>query len=936
MNQRKHKLLRIVFHISRHYAWIVCLVALALTLAASYYVIDLPIHSSYLALLPQNDPLITEYREHEEYLAQNDYVALLLRLQNPDDLSTNERKKLLLDTAGIIAQELESNPEFTEITYLLQPSPKIPDQYLLLYSLTEEKLAQIQEDVSKARGTISADNISNLPSTALSDVYLQITNEIDQAIYHSGLATLTDPSDSKLDQQLTEISAINESVLNALDGISALPDVTVTVNNLDEIFSSTQGTTDREPTGFFSTDYSKLLMNVHPRFPSQRGIAYCTKIMESLQHELENLDLARSGMTVGVTGTYAFNASTNAVVNTDMRRTTVISSVGVLVIFFVAFGSVFYSIIAVIPLGISLILTMAWAKFSLGGLNLITTFLPALVLGLGIDYAVHLISRYAEERRKGKPLNPALLTAIVQKGRASLIAAVTTSLVFVCLLLSRSRAMFEMGAIASVGVLIAFVATLFLIPSLLTLSHYLFGPRRSETVANYADRLSSFFAFVSGKRQAIFSITIILTVFVSFQAADISFRFTSADLVPDVESQRVFDEVVRSFGASGTKIGNYFTFFASSEEELQTVVEKLGSSELVDTVESAHQLLPANLSDQRQVLSSLDINSYVNQLILLDKNLQDRSSIVTHTDTLLGQFSLLQYVATLNGFPELALSAANIQRELTTIRTKLTGIDLKQTNTELYRLTGALVDLKQDLEVVQGLPPIATLLGDILASLPAGIRSRYVTSDGQYIVYAKMNSALFKEGRLEEFNSFASSFSDSYFGMPKVGMALRGYMKNDFWLSTILAAILITIILRRTVGKWLLALLASTPLILGYIWMLGGMRLLEIDFNFINITISPLLIGIGVDNGIHILHRYLEEKKVNAINAIERSSAQTAVAIIVTSLTTMIVFGSLLLARTPGLRYLGISALLGLGFTLIFSLLFLPVALHASQREDYD
>jgi predicted RND superfamily exporter protein len=115
--------------------------------------------------------------------------------------------------------------------------------------------------------------------------------------------------------------------------------------------------------------------------------------------------------------------------------------------------------------------------------------------------------------------------------------------------------------------------------------------------------------------------------------------------------------------------------------------------------------------------------------------------------------------------------------------------------------------------------------------------------------------------------------------------------------------------------------------------MLGGMRLLQVDFNFINITISPLLIGIGVDSGIHIIHRYLEERAISIDGAVERAGRMTAVAVLVTSLTTMLVFGSLLIARTPGLRLLGVSALLGIGFTLLFSVVFLPAVLHISGEK---
>jgi len=186
---------------------------------------------------------------------------------------------------------------------------------------------------------------------------------------------------------------------------------------------------------------------------------------------------------------------------------------------------------------------------------------------------------------------------------------------------------------------------------------------------------------------------------------------------------------------------------------------------------------------------------------------------------------------------------------------------------------------------------------------------------------------------MKEFDAFASSFSDKYFGMPLVARQLQDYMKRDFLVSTALAALLIALTLWRSLRGGMRALFAASPLILGYIWMLGGMRLLHIDFNFINITISPLLIGIGVDNGIHIIHRYTEERKVDPEGAVERGGRMTAAAVMVTSLTTMLVFGSLLFARTPGLRILGISALMGIGFTLTFSLLFLPAALHVEKGK---
>jgi hypothetical protein len=120
-------------------------------------------------------------------------------------------------------------------------------------------------------------------------------------------------------------------------------------------------------------------------------------------------------------------------------------------------------------------------------------------------------------------------------------------------------------------------------------------------------------------------------------------------------------------------------------------------------------------------------------------------------------------------------------------------------------------------------------------------------------------------------------------------------------------------------------LLVLLPLGLGYVWMLGGMGLLNLSFNLTNMVISPLLIGIGVDNGIHLLHRYLENK--GKPNRVQRSTESVAMPIIIANLATLAAFGSLIFAATPGLPVLGKSAVIGVGSVAICSLTLLPAVL---------
>jgi len=923
-----------IFRISRRYAWWVVIASILITGAAGYYVRNIPIRGSFLDLLPQNDPLIDDYRHTEESLLQSDYLALLVSLDSPDSLSDEERTDRLLSVAQKIKTELDKDPEFDEVAYTRELAPEIPDQYLVLYRLNKDELAQIEASVKSAEKTISgSERTAPLLTTDLATAYRQVNDAFTRVMY-GGETTVSDPNGvATIKTQLDGVASLNTGVIATIDNLSGLSKVTADVREIKKVFAPSAEQTVRVPEPFFSSDHSKLLINVRPRFPSERGVTYCAHVMTRLQVALSRVDLQQYGVNVGVTGTYAFNTETNSVINSDMLRSTIISSIGVLVILFLAFGSVFYSIVALVPLLMSVVLTMAWAKFIVGGFNLVTTFLPALVLGLGIDYSIHLISRYAEERSKGTSFNRALYLTVWKKGEASFVGAATTAIVFLGLLLSRSRALFEMGAITGVGVLLSFITTLFLLPSLVTLFHFLFRFRHRESAINYAPHLTRFYQFITGRARAIVVIVLILTFFIAFQAAQTHFIFSSGDMVPRVKSQEVLSDILAVFGEDSAGIGDYYTFFAKDEDELTNIVSHLGKSDLVEGMDSALSLLPVNLAQQKDMLDKLNISGYIKQLEIIDRSLSQRSSVQTQIRTLLAQFGLLQYVSGMNGEAQLTLSANSVQKQLKAVQDRFNLIDIPAAQGEISALKEELVGLDQNLTDVKDLPPAETLLRDILMALPEGIRARYLAPDGSYIVQARMVRTIYQEDNMQRFNAYASSFSDNFFGMPLVAAKLEDYMRRDFLVSTAFALIMIMITLWRSMGGLIRALIAASPLILGYAWMLGGMRLLHVDFNFVNITISPLLIGIGVDSGIHIIHRYLEERTISLNGAVERAGRMTTVAVLVTSLTTMLVFGSLLIARTPGLRLLGVSALLGIGFTLLFSLVFLPAVLHITGEK---
>jgi len=940
------RLLEGVFRIGRYHAWWVVIVWALATGFGVYYSLDSPFRGAFLDLLPVNEPLIDEYRENEKY--SGDAVGILFELIGEIPESNEERDALLVQGAEHLAAILRDNEEFTEIIYTQQISEDIPDQYVQLFNLKEEQLQRIEDSVELARsaigggsfGLFSEDMLGSEYGSigSLDQVYELISGQFNQALMSGNLSIGNSTlGGNPLEEQLDLIISLNDGVLQTLGGLGGLPTVTGAVNDLSSIFMPESTDDLRVPKPIISDDHTLLFMVAQPRYPSQRGVEYSALITGIVEASIEASGAESLGLLVRQTGTYSFNTATTAAVNQDMLRATIISSIGVFLIFILAFGSFFYSVIAVIPLLVSVVMTMAWAKFAVNGFNLVTTFLPALVLGLGIDYAVHIISRYAEERSKGRSLNRALYTAILSKGKASLYAAISTSLVFVGLLTAKSRALFEMGAITSVGVMVAFLATLFLVPALITLSHYLFRIRRKEGIVGLAPRLSGFFQLITGRARAFFVIILILTFFVTFQAAHTSFEFSSTDLIPRVESQEVYEIVQESFSSGVAGVGSVFTFYAATGENLRTAVEMLTNHDLqrsefglppiVENVESPLDLLPVNLTEQQEMLRSLDIASYIEQLDILGASLDGQADALAHIRTILGQFSLLQFAASANGEIGLGIQGSEIIRQLRDVQGLIGQMDVEGASLNLEALRAALAALDSNLDRVRDLLSVEELLREFLLTQPEALRARMLTSDGRFVIQARVSREIFDDDNMETFNRFAASFSDDYFGMPLVVEKLEGYMKRDFYLSTGIAILVIIIIVWGSLRGWMRALLATAPLVLGYIWMLGGMRLMDMDFNFLSITISPLLIGIGVDNGIHIIHRTMEEKLLRPEGSIERGVGATAISVIVTSLTTMLVFASLMLARTPGLRMLGASALLGIGFALLFSVLFLPAAL---------
>ena len=142
------------------------------------------------------------------------------------------------------------------------------------------------------------------------------------------------------------------------------------------------------------------------------------------------------------------------------------------------------------------------------------------------------------------------------------------------------------------------------------------------------------------------------------------------------------------------------------------------------------------------------------------------------------------------------------------------------------------------------------------------------------------------------------------------------------WSDSCSSAILLWIDYRR----WLDTMITLAPLVMGIVWMLGAMALLGLAMNFMNIFVTTMIIGIGVDYGVHAVHRYREIQK-RGHGDLNHEVVETGKAIAVAAMSTMVGFGSLSLSHYPGLRSMGLVAILGAVSTCLVALTVLPAYL---------
>ncbi|MDH4211035.1 MAG: MMPL family transporter [candidate division WOR-3 bacterium] len=675
---------------------------------------------------------------------------------------------------------------------------------------------------------------------------------------------------------------------------------------------------------FISQDKRVLLMNLKASFTAMdidKDIASTDSVQAILDRTLPDFP----GVRAGIAGMIPLQKDEMEHTTKDMQFSSILAVVLVMVLFMLTFRIWSTPILAGLNLMISILIAAGGLGLILGRLNLMTSMFAVILIGLGIDYAIHIISVYGERRVIDKDAVDAMQETLVRSGPGIITGALTTAAAFFALTISVTQGIKEMGIVLGIGIICAMVTTMVLLPAILVARERVLA-RVTKKPLKQPHVEFKFLGEIGRKIAAhpmIFLIlTIVITVFFFYQAINIKFDYNMLNLepkgLPTVELQ---DTIIEAFDLSP----DFAMVTTGSIEESYEMSEKLKQMPLVSMVENITDYIPPQDKQQERIpevekirklvsrttkrtpTSQANLARLIEQLERLDMNIYELSQLAF----IGGQDKVDAKAKSIIGDPEKEDSESFVLNLIEKIEQ-----DPQEAVTQLNRFQDHYQPVLRSKIYKMANPALITL-----DDLPEHIRNQYINENGdKYLVTIYPKEQVWNYEALTRFDKQMESVSPKITGTPPIFLHLIRLIGRDGLLATILTVIIVILLLWIDFRSLRFALLGVIPLITGGIWMLGIMKTFGVMLTMLNVMAIPMIVGIGIDDGVHVLHRYMFEG-LRKTPVVLRSTGK---AVLLTSLTTMAGFGSLMTASYRGWAGFGALLVTGVGACFLTTILFIP------------
>jgi predicted RND superfamily exporter protein len=863
----KHRILLALERFSRnHYRIVFLAAALALALGA-WLGSALDLESNILALIPSGNRQVDTFRTALERFGSIDYLVLLVEAgpgQGPDEIE---------EFADLFAERIE------------QASVTIP--------VRRDAPAERTWARRNALETLSVDKDREslrVPAVESVDYRFHIDEKFLELFYRNAVVFVPPERVPELRDKLSD-AAIRERVRQLkLDLASPTASFLAGAAKDDPLglmpllLNRLEGTRgelaiDLSDGYYLARDHKTLIMLIKPTGPSQDLDFARALLAATRQAEQDARGEAPSAVRVRYGGNYAIAVDEARLILEDVRFNLLFSLLAVSALYWLCYRRFAALLYSSLPLLVGQALTFALCFVVLRQLNASSSAFTALLMGLGTDFVIVGYARYVEERRRGRTLAEATELMVGETGLGVFTGAITSAGTFYAMCVSQFRGLSDLGFLIGSGILLCAVAILFLLPAMI---HWNEGvrPRKVDSVKKLhlqSIGLERLMPLAVRHRRKTIAVLSALTLGAAWLAWDLPFD----DTINALRSNRspaydVQQEVGSKFGASLS----YMMAIAEAptrEEALDLTariaerVAPLRAEGLVGSVDSLLTYLPPEV-EQRRVLDALAA---------------DQS----------GAFDPARVRATLSA----SLAANGFRPDA---------------------FAGFLGRLDRFLR-----PDKTLRLADLEGHGLDRILERYVSIQPgrvRIVTYLFLKDPRWKRepppGLVQTIQGSDPGIVVT--GTNVVNREFRLIFRREAPRAVLLGLVVVFVLLWIDFRNLRLTLIAMAQLVSGVILMFGAMRLLGIHLNYVNAFVATMILGVGIDYSIHIIHRLTMSG-----GRITSGLLDTGKAVVLAALTNIAGFGTLWLGNYPALRSFGQVALLGSATCLLTALMLVPAIL---------
>ncbi|HEO66010.1 MAG TPA: hypothetical protein ENI73_09095 [Spirochaetes bacterium] len=737
--------------------------------------------------------------------------------------------------------------------------------------------------------------------------------------------------------------------------------------------------------GYYLSKNNKVFVILIKPSKGSLDIEYCKDIYRQVHQEIEltksvlkKKNLLHSSLKVGYAGRYKRKPESTALVEKDLELVRLMGFLFIVGLVTLYFRRLHALLLIGLPLGMGIIWTYGITFLHFGYVNILTGFLSVILMGLGIDFGIHFLSRYHEERRKGESIENALYLMLSKTGRASLTAVLTTIAAFLALVFTDFKGFNEFGFIGMIGLMMAYLSIFYGLPGLLVLSEkmkihvlkkiyewlegksvhitgilmiigfvntyliydYLNGhPLKSvfsipisyliipyllilKGIIYLINRIeerkikTNFLPILFKNPRVMMGIVLVVVVISLIGSSQVYFDYNFRKLEGmNLNAHFIEDKTSDLFNLSLTPS----VVIANNREEERAIYkaftkikERQGKNTTIDFVDAFTAYIPENQSEKLELVNSLKqlIGEFKNRAEE-EENKDDAEAQKTSQQLNDWEKKYLDNVDYI--YPE------GVPKEIS--RQFSNGSNKKDTRyfVQIFPTPG----LGKDGNKIKA-----------YASEVRGIEIWETLSNYSKRTKVKENEThkLIQAGKLESKKDSTGHIlirrEVSAAGENLVLADILELVEREapYILATVfILTILLLLADFRTLKGMLITFL---PLVLGIGVMVGSMALFDVQFNILNVVILPVIIGIGIDNGVHLYHRYQDEGKGSLFSVLRT----TGIAVTFASLTDALGFGSLMFAGHKGLNSLGSLAVLGIGATYLIPMILIPATLLIIEK----